>query len=94
MSNFTESEIEIFSLDEIKKLGFSYIQGPSIAPDVEAAQGFMVAEPSPAYGVPACAPHADRPEKRSSYGDVVLKTLAGFSNFTNFSPNGEMFDFN
>ena len=28
----TESEIEIFSLDEIKQLGFSYIHVPSIAP--------------------------------------------------------------
>jgi len=28
----TESEIEIFSLDELKTLGFSYIPGPSIAP--------------------------------------------------------------
>jgi Type I site-specific restriction-modification system, R (restriction) subunit and related helicases len=64
MNNFTESEIEIFSLDEIKQLGFSYFPGPSIAPDVETAQGFMVAEPSPAYGVP---------EKRGSYGDVVLR---------------------
>ncbi len=82
MKTFTESEIEIFSLDEIKQLGFSYIPGPSIAPlsacgaqagDVEAAQGFMVAEPAPAYGVPACAPHADRPEKRGSYSDVVLR---------------------
>ncbi len=39
---FTESEIEIFSLDELKQLGFSYIPGPSIAPDVEATQGFLV----------------------------------------------------
>lgn len=31
VSNFTESEIEIFSLDELKQLGFSYIPGPSIA---------------------------------------------------------------
>ena len=60
----TESEIESYSLDELQLLGFSYIPGPSIAPDVEAAQGFMVAEPAPAYGVP---------EKRASYGDVVLK---------------------
>ena len=64
MNNFTESEIEIFSLDELTRLGFSYIPGPSIAPDVEATQGFMVAEPAPAYGVP---------EKRATYGDVVLK---------------------
>jgi hypothetical protein len=37
MTNFTESEIEIFSLGELKRLGFSYIPGPLIAPDVETA---------------------------------------------------------
>jgi type I restriction enzyme, R subunit len=63
MNNFTESEIEIFSLDELKQLGFSYIPGPSIAPDVEATQSFLVAEPAARYGVP---------EKRATYGDVVL----------------------
>lgn len=35
MTSFTESEIEIFFLSELKQLGFSYIPGPSIAPDVE-----------------------------------------------------------
>jgi len=64
MTAFTESEIEIFSLDEVKRLGFSYIPGPSIAPDVEATQGFLVAESLAPYG---------EPEKRASYGDVVLK---------------------
>ena len=64
MTAFTESEIEIFSLDEVKRLGFSYIPGPSIAPDVEATQGFLVAESPPPYG---------EPEKRTSYGDVVLR---------------------
>ncbi len=63
-NNFTESEIEAFSLDELKRLGFSYIPGPSIAPDIEATQGFIVAEPAVPYG---------EPEKRESYGDVVLK---------------------
>ncbi len=63
-NNFTESEIEIFSLDELKRLGFSYIPGPSIAPDIETPQGFIVAEPAVPYG---------EPEKRESYGDVVLK---------------------
>jgi len=61
---FTESEIEIFSLDELKRLGFSYIPGPSIAPDVEAVQPFLVAEPAASYG---------ELEKRASYGDVILK---------------------
>jgi len=60
----TESEIEVFSIDELKKLGFSYIPGPSIAPDVEATQPFLVAESAVPYGVP---------EKRSTYGDVVLR---------------------
>jgi type I restriction enzyme R subunit len=64
MTSFTESEIEIFSLNELKQLGFSYIPGPLIAPDVEATIGFMVAEPAPPYG---------EPEKRATYGDVVLK---------------------
>ncbi len=64
MIAFTESEIEIFSLDELEQIGFSYIPGPSIAPDVEAGQAFLVAEPSSPY---------DESEKRASYGDVVLK---------------------
>jgi type I restriction enzyme R subunit len=41
MTSFTESEIEIFSLDELKQLGFSYIPGPSIAPDSETPEGTM-----------------------------------------------------
>ncbi len=64
MTAFTESEIEIFSLDELKDLGFSYIPGPSIAPDGETVQGFRVGEPASPYG---------GPEKRATYGDVVLK---------------------
>ena len=35
MTAFTESEIEIFSLNELTRQGFSYIPGPSIAPDIE-----------------------------------------------------------
>jgi len=65
MPAFTESEIETFSLDELKRLGYSYIPGPSIAPDVEAQDGLFAAEPAPAYGVP---------EKRENYGEVVLKS--------------------
>ena len=65
MAAFTESEIEIFSLDELKRLGFSYIPGPSIAPDVEAQDGLFTAEPAPPYGAP---------EKRDNYGEVVLKS--------------------
>ncbi|HAH32183.1 MAG TPA: restriction endonuclease subunit R [Elusimicrobia bacterium] len=65
MPAFTESEIETFSLDELKRLGFSYIPGPSIAPDVEVTDGLFTAEPSVPFG---------EPEKRESYGDVVLKS--------------------
>ncbi|RJP60845.1 MAG: type I restriction endonuclease subunit R [Deltaproteobacteria bacterium] len=64
MIAFTESEIESFSLDELTQIGFSCIPGPSIAPDVEAPQDFLVAEPATPYG---------EPEKRASYGDVVLR---------------------
>jgi hypothetical protein len=41
INKITESEIEIFSLNEIKQHGFSYIPGPSIAPDVEAAHRIL-----------------------------------------------------
>ncbi len=44
MPVFTESEIETFSLDELKRLGFSYIPGPSIAPDVETKDGLFSAD--------------------------------------------------
>jgi type I restriction enzyme R subunit len=64
MTSFTESEIEIFSLDELQQMGFSYIPGPSIAPDVEGVQGFLVREGTASYG---------EQEKRASYGDVILK---------------------
>lgn len=64
MNIFTESEIEVFSLEELKRLGFSFIPGPSIAPDVEAISTFLVAEPAVSYG---------ELEKRASYADVVLK---------------------
>ncbi len=62
MHNFSESEIENYSLDELKGLGFSYVPGPAIAPD-EAGAG-MVAEPQAPYG---------SFEKRESYEDVILK---------------------
>ncbi|MFH1563894.1 MAG: type I restriction endonuclease, partial [Nitrospirota bacterium] len=64
MTNFTESEIEIFSLDELKQLGFACIPGLSIAPDDETNRGFMVAEPAAPYG---------EWKKRESYGNVVLR---------------------
>jgi len=64
MTAFTESEIEVFSLDELSRLGFHFVAGPSIAPDVEAVQGVLVAAAGGSYGVT---------EKRTSYSDVVLK---------------------
>ena len=69
MTAFTESEIEIFSLNELKQLGFSYIPGPSIAPDFEEAMQqppLMVAESFAPYG-PL--------EKRTSYSEVVLRPI-------------------
>jgi type I restriction enzyme, R subunit len=57
MIAFTESEIEIFSLDILKQLGFSYTPGPSLAPDFDEDQGKLEIE----Y------------ERRESYGTVVLK---------------------
>lgn len=68
MTQFTESEIEVFSLDELGKVGFSYVPGPSIAPDAEIPRATLLAEAKTSY---------DLPEKRASYSDVILKsTLA------------------
>lgn len=64
MRNFTESEIESFSIDEFKRLGFSYIPGPAIAPEGEEGAVSMVGESAPPYGLW---------QKRDSYEDVVLK---------------------
>jgi type I restriction enzyme R subunit len=63
-NSFTESSIEILSLDELKRLNYSYIPGPSIEPDDEGPQPSFLAEPAPPYGVP---------EIRGSYEEVVLK---------------------
>jgi len=57
MINFTESEIENFSLDVLKQLGFAYTPGPSLAPDFDDEQGKLDIE----Y------------ERRESYGTVILK---------------------
>jgi len=64
LSIITLQNLEIFSLDKLKQLGFGYVPGPSIAPDIEATHGFLVAESLAPYG---------EPEKRASYGDVVLR---------------------
>ncbi|MCX5809775.1 MAG: HsdR family type I site-specific deoxyribonuclease [Proteobacteria bacterium] len=64
MTAFTESEIEIFSLNELKQQGFSYVPGPSITPDAGPIQDFLIIEtPITSYGLT---------EKRATYGDVVL----------------------
>ncbi|MDX9714199.1 MAG: type I restriction endonuclease subunit R [Dissulfurispiraceae bacterium] len=68
MNKFTESEIEVFSIDELRQLGFSYVPGPSLAPDADPLQNELIAESDAAYNAI---------EKRGSYNDVVLKhTLA------------------
>jgi type I site-specific restriction-modification system R (restriction) subunit/very-short-patch-repair endonuclease len=64
LNNFTESEIEVFSIDELRQLGFFYVPGPSIAPDADPAQSDLIAE--------AIAPY-DMPEKRDNYSDVLLR---------------------
>jgi type I restriction enzyme R subunit len=61
---FTESEIEIFSLEELKKNGFRYVAGPVIAPD-------DIGEP--AQGIFAPVEPYEIPDKRTSYDDVILK---------------------
>lgn len=64
MNSFTESEIEVFSLGELEKIAYAYWPGPSLAPDAEpVAQTLRSRERGPAF---------DQPEKRSSYGDVIL----------------------
>jgi len=72
MPAFTESEIENFSLNELNRLGFACIPGPAIAPDAEMTQEPKIDESVSPYGWPAGAMHVKMPEKRISYGDVVL----------------------
>ena len=69
MKTFTESAIEIFSLDELKQLGFTYIPGPSIAPDVDEAM-----QQSPLLVAESFAPYGTL-EKRASYSEVVLRPI-------------------
>jgi len=73
INKITESEIESFSLDELNQLGFACIPGPSIAPDAETTQASKIDESMSPYGWPAGAMHVEIPEKRTSYGDVVLR---------------------
>lgn len=69
MTAFTESAIEIFTLDELKQLGFSYIPGPSIAPDVDEAM-----QQSPLLVAESFAPYGTL-DKRASYSEVVLRSI-------------------
>ncbi len=63
MKAFFESEIESFCIDELKKIKYSYIPGPMIAPDtVETEELPLVAEEHADYGL----------AKRRSYEDVIL----------------------
>lgn len=65
MTAFTESDIEVLSLEELQNSGFNYIAGPAIAPDVDTSQPFLSHETGPGY---------DILEKRSSYEDVIIKS--------------------
>ncbi len=69
MKTFTESAIEIFTLDELKQLGFSYIPGPSIAPDVDEAM-----QQSPLLVAESFAPYGTL-DKRASYSEVILRSI-------------------
>lgn len=66
MTPFTESEIEVFSLEELGKLKYAYIPGPSIAPDGEALPLPWIGEHEGVY---------DAPEKRKDYQEVVLRSI-------------------
>jgi type I restriction enzyme R subunit len=61
MTAFTESEIEVFSLEELVKIGFDYLPGPSIAPEDKPVKS--AAETTLPFGEP----------KRESYDDIILK---------------------
>lgn len=64
MTAFTESEIEILSLEELAKNGFRYIAGPVIAPFETDDQTQGIADKTEPYEIP---------EKRASYNDIILK---------------------
>jgi len=63
MAKFTESEIENYSLFELKQLGFSYVPGPSIAPDREVGFASLAGDVSASYILS---------RKRGSYEDVII----------------------
>jgi hypothetical protein len=41
MIAFNESEIEVFSLNELQQQHYSYMPGPSIAPDAIPTESFL-----------------------------------------------------
>ena len=62
MTAFTESEIEVFSLQELGKIGFDYLPGPSIAPVDSVVLPEQTAETKIPYGE----------SNRASFADVIL----------------------
>ncbi|MGE5342273.1 MAG: type I restriction endonuclease subunit R [Candidatus Omnitrophota bacterium] len=65
MNDFTESEVELFSINELKKLDFFFTPGAAISPLTETnSQPFLIADPSFSY---------NQAEKRTSYSEVILK---------------------
>ncbi|OGS20289.1 MAG: hypothetical protein A2252_12075 [Elusimicrobia bacterium RIFOXYA2_FULL_39_19] len=69
MTIFNESEIEKFSISELKKLGFGYIYGPNLDPDSEPLQQVLMGEPPLTM---------ELPDKREGYGDIILKNTLEF----------------
>lgn len=61
MKAFFESEIESFCIDELKKLQYSHVSGPEIAPDAEDTLPLAAEEDYGGYVA-----------KRQSYNDVIL----------------------
>lgn len=62
MINFTESEIEVFSLAELQSIGFDFLPGPDIAPKDSITLVASVAEVKIPYGE----------TNRASFSDVIL----------------------
>jgi type I restriction enzyme R subunit len=38
MAKITENDIELYAIEELENLGYSYIYGPDIAPDTDAQE--------------------------------------------------------
>ena len=41
MEKITENDIELYAIEELENLGYSYIYGPDIAPDTDAQERYM-----------------------------------------------------